>query len=127
MFELRKLKRMHVMSYIRINEQKTDNNFGHLMDITTEGMRLCGDQPIEPAAVYKFTMRLPHVDFGKKEIVFDANVVWCQKDKLFDLYDAGIQLRDISNEDRQVIEDFIQYSTFEERWLSGTKVGVEYA
>lgn len=121
MIEARKLKRMHVMSYIRVTERSRDRAFGHVVDISSEGMRLCGDQPIEPEATYHFIMILPRVDRGEKEVQFDANVIWCKKDILFDIYDAGVQLFNISDEDRQTIEDFIQYSTFEERWLSGIR------
>ena len=94
---------------------------GRIIDITSEGMRLCGDQPIEANSTYQFTMTLPEVDRGNTEICFDANVIWCKKDDVFDLYNAGVRLMNVSENDRKIIEDFIQYSTFEERWLSGVR------
>ena len=92
MIDARKLKRMHVISYIRVTERNSKKNFGSLVDITTEGMRMCGDEPIEPNTTYHFVMILPRVDRGEREIQFDANVVWCKKDAVFEqvfLYAAG--------------------------------------
>jgi hypothetical protein len=109
------------MSYIRVCERQTDQTFGRVVDITTEGMRLCSEQPIEPDSVYQFTVTFPRPDTEKKKIRFDASVIWCKKDPLFDLYDAGVRLMNVSREDISIIEDFIHYSTFEERWLSGIK------
>lgn len=119
MVDQRKLKRLHVVSYLKITQQLTDETIGHVVDITTEGMRLCGDQPIMPNKTYRFKMILPDIPRDKNEICFEANVIWCEKDKVFDIYDAGIQLVKVSPPELELIEEFIHKATFEERWLSG--------
>jgi len=118
MIEERKLKRMQVMSYLKICYRDTDIELGRVVDITTEGMRLCGEEPIQTNRALTFRLALPVTPRGKSEIVFDADVIWCRRAKNPDLYDTGIKLKNLLPEKAEIIEDFMEKSSYEDRWLS---------
>ena len=54
----------------------------------------------------------------KKDITFDARVVWCKKAIHPGFYDSGIQLLNVPPKEIEVIEQFIEEATLEDRWLS---------
>jgi len=121
MVEERKLKRIQVMSYLKICYRETDIELGRVVDITTEGMRLCGEEPIQTDRTLTFRLAFPITSRKKSEIVFDADVIWCRKAKNYGLYDTGIKLKNLSPEKVEIIEDFMEKSSCEDRWLSVIK------
>lgn len=118
MRDRRRQKRMHIISYVKVREKSANQTVGRVMDITTEGMRLYGKDPLKPRSRRQFRMILPNVTTGSPEIFFDADIIWCRKDRSADFYDAGVHLIGVTPENRQVIEDFINYTLPEDRWLA---------
>ena len=109
------------MSYLKICYRETDIELGRVVDITTEGMRLCGEEPIQTDRTLTFRLAFPITSRKKSEIVFDADVIWCRKAKNYGLYDTGIKLKNLSPEKVEIIEDFMEKSSCEDRWLSVIK------
>jgi len=118
MVEERKLRRMQVMSYLKICYRDTNIELGRVVDITTKGMRLCGEEPIQTSRTLTFKLALPTTSRENREIVFDADVIWCRRAKNPDLYDTGIRLKNLPPEKVEIIEDFMENSSCEDRWLS---------
>jgi hypothetical protein len=118
MIEERKLQRMQVMSYLKICYRDTDIDLGRVVDITTEGMRLCGRDPIQTNRTLTFRLAFPASSNKKSEVVFDADVIWCRRARNPDLYDTGIKLKELSPEKVEIIRDFMEKSPYEDRWLS---------
>ncbi len=118
MLEERKQKRTYVMSYLKICQKDTARSLGRVVDITTEGMRLCGEEPIQTDRTIKFSLALPIAAKGNSEVVFDADIIWCRRAKNPDLYDTGIRLKNVPADQIDIIEDFMENSSFEDRWLS---------
>ncbi|UCE67096.1 MAG: PilZ domain-containing protein [Candidatus Zixiibacteriota bacterium] len=118
MVEERKLKRMQVTSYLKICYRDTDIEPGRVVDITTEGMRLCGEEPIQTDRTLTFKLALPTTFSENKVIVFDADVIWCRRAKNPDLYDTGIKLKNLSPEKVGIIKNFMEDSSYDDRWLS---------
>ena len=50
----RRLKRWHLIYYLRVFEQGSMDLFGHVVDITTQGMRLVNTEPITPGLLFTF-------------------------------------------------------------------------
>lgn len=103
----RKLKRRHLIYYLRVFDQSTGQLIGHLVDITKEGLMLISEQPLIPEKEYKFRMVLPTEILNKAEVSYTATVIWSKKDVNPDFYATGFILRDISNDDIVVIESLI--------------------
>jgi hypothetical protein len=103
----RRLKRRHLIYYLRVFDLNNGQLIGHLVDITNEGIMLISEQPLTMDQVYHFKMMLPSEILSKNELTFTALVVWCKKDVNPDFYATGFKLSDISNEDIVVIENLI--------------------
>lgn len=108
MEEKRKIYRRHLIYYLRVFDIATGNLLGHLVDITTEGIMLISETPIETGLTFQLRMDLPAFVFGKPELHFEARSVWCQSDVNTDFYDTGFQLIDISEQDQHIIEQIIE-------------------
>lgn len=112
MEEQRRLKRRHTYYYSRIFDEDTKELKGRLVDISTNGMKLISDEPIEIDRTFQLKMILPIGIEGKKSISFGAKSKWCKKASNPDLYDSGFQLVSISPDNVEVIEHLIQETTF---------------
>ena len=65
------MKRRHLIYYLRVFDSKNDSLVGHVIDITTEGIKLFNEKPIEPGKEFKFRMALPEFIKENVEIEFD--------------------------------------------------------
>jgi len=105
--ERRKLQRRQLIYYLRVFDRDTGELLGHLVDITTEGVMLISEAPLQTGKVFHLKMRLPEQMSGSKEIAFDAVSKWSKKDINPDFYDTGFQFVDIRAENKEFIEDLI--------------------
>lgn len=110
--ENRRLKRRHLLYYLKITDRKKNRIVGHLVDITAEGMKLMMKKPIEPGETHMLRMSLPSEIVGKKSIAIDAKGVWCGKSVNPDYYDAGFQLTNIKASTLGIIHHLIRHSEF---------------
>jgi hypothetical protein len=100
----RRLKRRHLIYYLRVFDLSNGQLVGHLVDITKEGIMLISEQPLTMDRIYHFRMVLPSEILNKSELTFTSQVVWCKKDINPDFYATGFKLSDILEEDIVVIE-----------------------
>jgi len=121
MIEGRKLERMHVISYVKVQETESDQIIGHLRNVTVQGMQLHGCVPMEPKSKIQLRMFFPPTLDESGEITFDANVIWCSESADTTAYNTGVRLVDVSEEQTEIIEQFIERSTYENRWLAINK------
>ena len=107
MAEKRRLKRRHLIYYLRVFDRNDDQLIGHLTDITVEGMMLISEEPIKTNTVFQARMVLPTGIEGHKPVNFDIGSVWCHRDVNPNFYATGFQLIDISPEDVETINSLI--------------------
>ncbi len=110
----RKLKRRHLIYYLRVFDYDTKDLLGHLVDITTEGIMLISEKPIPQDKNYRLLMTLPREISGVTEVSFQAKSKWSQKDVNPDFYDTGFQLSDIDERHAHIIERLINDFLFQE-------------
>jgi hypothetical protein len=103
----RRLKRRHLIYYLRVFDQKSGQLVGHLVDITKEGMMLISEQALEPEKQYQFRMMLPTEILSKAEVMFTGTVIWSKKDVNPDFYASGFKLDSVATEDVVIIESLI--------------------
>jgi c-di-GMP-binding flagellar brake protein YcgR len=108
----RKLKRRHLIYYLNVYDTNTDRLLGQLVDITTEGMMLTSDDPIEENVFFELRMVLPEAIEAKEEILFDARSLYCRQDVNPDLYSTGFKFENISENDQKIIENLINEYSF---------------
>ena len=114
----RQHERMHVVAYLKVRERETDQTLGRVVDITSQGMRLCSRRPLQPGSHTSFKVTFPDMDGAGVEIDFMAEVIWCNRATFPGYYDAGVQLQRLSINDEEAIECFIENARFEDRFVA---------
>lgn len=107
MHEKRKMKRVHLIYYLRLFDKQTNSQVGHLVDITTEGIMMISEEPIEIGKDFSFKMHLPGNITGREEIDFKASCLWCRKDFNPDFYVSGYKIEKISPKEAKTITALI--------------------
>jgi hypothetical protein len=110
----RKLKRRHLIYYLKVFEVSSGRLFGHLVDITIEGCMLISKDPKEANRTFDLRMVLPSDIQGKNEVFFQARAVWCAMDINPEYHASGFQFINISMEDVLIIEQLINRFGFQD-------------
>lgn len=108
----RREKRKQLIYYLRVVDRNTDKLFGQLVDITTEGMKLVSEKPVEPDTTYELKMLLPEEIENRKEVYFEANCQWCKRDVNPNFYSIGFEFIRISTQDINIIKNLIYDFSF---------------
>jgi hypothetical protein len=109
---------MHVLSYVRVCEQHTDDALGHLVDISTQGMRVASPRALAPHTTIELSLDLPVAEDKVRQLSFEAQVIWSRPSLEFDCWDSGLQLVGVNQYEIEQIERFIQTAADQDRWLS---------
>ncbi len=116
MTETRRLPRINLIYYPEVftidgTEKK---KIGHLVDLTTGGIKLVCEDPIEPQRdhVLGITVCLEMAADKKRDLAIEGKSVWCRKDINEKFWDVGFQFTKITDEERYLIETFIKEFRF---------------
>ena len=96
MSEKRRIKRKHLIYYLRVFDINTDQVIGHLVDITTEGFMIMSEEPLEINTIYQLRIDLPEEILGSRQITFEAKSIRCEKDVNPDFYNTGFLFKNIN-------------------------------
>ena len=107
MDDKRKIKRRHLIYYLRIFDLVTEQLVGHLIDITTEGIMVMSEQPFENDKAFKFRMALPTDIFKERYIEFEVISKWCRHDVDPAFYNTGFYLVNPTDKDNLIIKRLI--------------------
>ena len=113
MDEKRNVKRWHTLQYLKVFNQQSEKPVGRLVNISTEGMMLMCEKPVKTDTAYRLRLVLSEESGNKKPITVEAISRWCEKSVNPDFFDAGFQLKNVSRENADDIEQLIQDSTFD--------------
>ena len=114
----RKQARTEIDAFLEVREGGSDREIGRVTEITTEGMKLQSKEPMAPEATFEFEMSLPPARRTREAIRFDAQVIWCTKSDESGLYESGIQMKGITAEDIEEIQQIMQEAPFKQRYLN---------
>jgi len=87
----RAVYRRHLVFYLRIFSQEDNTIFGHVVDLSTNGLMMLTEKEVETDKVYKLRMCFPAGTGERQELLFDANCRWCKEDGNPDFYLSGFQ------------------------------------
>lgn len=88
----RNLKRHYLIYYLRVFNRENGEVIGHLVDITTKGIMLMRDSPIEVGINYSLRIRWRN-SAGRLQLAdFDGACRWCRPDVNPDFYGAGFSI-----------------------------------
>jgi len=108
----RALKRRHLIYYLEVYDRDTSNLLGHVVDITTKGMKLVSKKPLEVGKNYNLQMLLPEDYFHERAIRFEAESLWSTNDVNPDFYDTGFKLSNMNREASDIIVTLINQLGF---------------
>ncbi len=115
MVEKRKIKRRHLIYYLKVLETKTNEVLGYLVDITTQGIMIMSEEPIEVDKTFHLKMLVQSEMSNKEYLQFDATSKWCRKSINSDFYDSGFELLNMPTDDFKKIEEIIEELGFRDR------------
>ena len=110
----RTLKRRHLIYYLEIFDDDSGELLGHLVDITTRGIKLVSKKPIEVDRLYHLRMLLPEGYFKEKVLHFEGRALWSGNDVNPDFYDTGFDVPHLNKEIRKIIIKLINWLGFNE-------------
>lgn len=108
----RKSTRMALKVYLKVLDEKTDQLFGYLVDITSEGIMLTSEASVETEAVFRFKLEFPAEIEGSKEFSFSAKSMWSEKDSETDFFNSGFKFEAPSEKDEDIIAKIIEKFCF---------------
>jgi hypothetical protein len=108
----RTLKRRHLIYYLEVFDEDTDELLGHLVDITTRGIKLVSKKAIGTDREYHLRMTLPEGYFQENVIHFQGRALWSGNDVNQDFYDTGFEVANLDKEVRKVIIKLINWLGF---------------
>lgn len=114
----RTVPRRHLVFYLRIFDGMSSNVLGHLVDISSRGVMLVSDAPIQENQDYRLRMRLPREINGRSEIMLEATSRWCKADSNPDFFITGFQIRRLDQEFAGYIQHLIEDFSIEEAKLN---------
>lgn len=108
MEERRKSERRRLVHQLMVFDRDTEELAGYLVDITTEGIMLMGKDPLEAGSTRNLRMLLPDKIQGSRQVAFDARSIWCRKNIRSGLFEMGLQLSEVADEDLETIRHLIE-------------------
>ena len=108
MSEKRKFNRVHLIHYLRLFDRKTGDLIGNLVDLTSEGLQLISEKPIEIGTLLEIRMEFPEEVDGQQELQLNAVAVWCDHKLDPDLFSVGCKLIPVTPTYVTLIRDLIE-------------------
>ena len=102
--ERRRFQRRNLSYYLPIMDNDTAQTVGHLVDISQVGIMIDCKRNIPSGEVYHLRLDLMEGIAEKPQVDFTAECKWCRSDKIQPyLYNAGFEIKEISDEDREIV------------------------
>jgi len=108
MTKSRVLKRRHLIYYLEVHDLESGNYLGHLVDITTRGIKLISKEKISLNRTYILNLKLPEGYFKENEINFEGKTLWSSNDINPDFFDTGFEVTSLSLEERKILRKLIE-------------------
>ncbi len=105
--EERTLKRRHLIYYLEVFNDESDEILGHVVDITTKGIKLVSKKHIETKKNYTLRMVLPEEHFKGSSITFDAISMWSDRDVNPDFFVTGFQTSELDKKATNTIKKLV--------------------
>ncbi len=112
MAKSRVLERRHLIYYLEVYDIETGRQLGHLVDITTRGVKLVSKEKIPLNQTFVLKLMLPGGYFKENEIHFEAQSLWSSNDVNPDFYDTGFEVTSLSTAERKIIRKLVEQIGF---------------
>jgi hypothetical protein len=104
----RNQERWLLIHALRVFNAENNDILGHLVNVTTEGILLISETPLEIDKEYQLKMAIPVGDGETTNIELDARSVWTKTDEDPHFHKTGFQFTFCSDESVQAISALIE-------------------
>ena len=113
MQERRKETRKNLMAYTQVFDLYGGFLLGYLSDLTLKGAMVICDRAIAENLVLTLAIELPELPtIQSSRVVIPARALWCQQDLSPEYYNVGFEFKDVTAEQKQVIQLIIENYEF---------------
>jgi hypothetical protein len=105
--ERRKLKRRHLLYYLRVYNAQTGRVLGHLVDISEGGVMLISQHRRRIGRSVRLRMVLPNQPRRATIVEFDATAKWCRRDVNPDFWDTGFETSGLTRRQAADLETLV--------------------
>jgi hypothetical protein len=104
----RKINRRYLLYFVRVYDADTRQQIGNLVDITTRGVMIVGQDPIPSGQAVHLRLELTSDIADKPYLDFPTRSIWSHPDLDPNLYDTGFEIQDLPSADSGIIEKIIE-------------------
>jgi len=98
---------------MKVINAETQEVIGYLVNITTDGLMLTSEAPLDTEAVFQLKVIFPAEIKGSKELTLSATSRWCDQDEEDSrFYNTGFQLVDLPKPDAKIIKQLMKKYCF---------------
>ena len=112
--ENRNNSRRRVNDYFIVYDRITDNLIGRLIDLSTGGAMMITEEPVEVPCISTCRMALPEKVHGHRQVEFDAEGKWCQRNDITGMYETGYQFINLTRQAEELIQIIMEKWTTEQ-------------
>lgn len=94
----RNQERWLLIRYLRVFDAQTDRLLGHVVNVTTEGIMVISEKPLDIDCEFQLKMEIPQDSHNNTEIELDARSVWSKVDMDPFFFNNGLQFTHCSEE-----------------------------
>ncbi|MDZ7641909.1 MAG: PilZ domain-containing protein [Desulfurivibrio sp.] len=105
-------KRHNLVYYLKVYNDETGELLGHLVDITTEGLKLVAPQPLPLDRLFKLRLSLPEGHFQWQELRCRARSRWTGPDVNPDYHTTGFLLEEMDEETKDLVAGLVSLYSF---------------
>ena len=100
----RKMVRREIMFYSRVFDRKTGKHLGLLGNLTTDGLMIISEEPVEVETQFELRIELPEDIYPKNDINLSGESLWCDSDIDPKFFNVGFQILAICQQDLELID-----------------------
>ena len=108
MKEKRKRPRKVAATTIQVYDANLERLIGRLVNLTSAGLMLIGNAPIEANMVFQLELVLETTHKGKDRLQFGVESLWCSEATESGRYWTGFHIIDVSSETTELLEALVE-------------------
>jgi len=113
MKERRKQERKNLVAYTQVFDLYGGNLLGYLGDLTASGAMIISEKPMKPDLEMTLAIELPELPkIRAVRMSLASRVAWCQQDLSPQYFNIGFEFRDVTDEQKKLIESIIENYQF---------------
>lgn len=113
MKERRKQQRKNLVAYTQVHDLYSGDLLGYLGDLTLLGAMIISEKPMPANLEITLGFEMPEIPNIKvTRISIAARIAWCEKDLSPQFYNVGFEFKEVSPEQKAIIEAIIENYEF---------------